>query len=110
MGWGGASKRKGMWMGGAPPLGYDVENRRLVPNEREAKLIRHIFRRFVEPGSGRMLYKELKLDGVMSKVWTTQDGKTRDGKPIDKGLIYKLLNNRTYLGGGRSMLPPEKAG
>src|SRR5574337_1461518 len=93
-----ASKRKGMWMGGVPPLGYDVENRRLVPNEREAKLIRHIFQRFVELGSGTMLVKELKLDGVTSKAWTTQDGKTRDGKPIDKGLIYKLLNNRTYLG------------
>ena len=93
-----ASKRKGMWMGGVPPLGYDVENRRLVPNEREAKLIRHIFQRFVELGSGTMLFKELKLDGVTSKAWTTQDGKTRDGKPIDKGLIYKLLNNRTYLG------------
>ena len=93
-----ASKRKGMWMGGVPPLGYDVENRRLVPNEREAKLIRHIFQRFVELGSGTMLFKELKLDGVTSKAWTTQDGKTRCGKPIDKGLIYKLLNNRTYLG------------
>ena len=87
-----------MWMGGVPPLGYDVENRRLVPNEREAKLIRHIFKRFVELGSGTMLVKELKLDGVTSKAWTTQDGKTREGKPIDKGLIYKLLNNRTYLG------------
>jgi DNA invertase Pin-like site-specific DNA recombinase len=40
-----ASKRKGMWMGGVPPLGYDVENRRLVPNPQEAKLIRHIFTR-----------------------------------------------------------------
>lgn len=93
-----ASKRKGMWMGGVPPLGYDVENRRLVPNEKEAKLIRNIFQRFVELGSGTLLFKELKLDGVTSKAWTTQDGKTREGKPIDKGLIYKLLNNRTYLG------------
>ncbi|WP_297387291.1 recombinase family protein, partial [Acidiferrobacter sp.] len=93
-----ASKRKGMWMGGVPPLGYDVENRRLVPNEREAKLIRHIFQRFVELGSSTALVKELKLDGVMSKAWTTQDGKTCDGRPIDKGHIYKLLNNRTYLG------------
>ena len=93
-----ASKRKGMWMGGVPPLGYDVANRRLVPNEREAKLIRHIFQRFVELGSSTALVKELKLDGVTSKAWTTQDGKTRDGKPIDKGLIYKLLSNRTYLG------------
>jgi site-specific DNA recombinase len=93
-----ASKRKGMWMGGVPPLGYDVENRRLVPNEREAKLIRHIFQRFVELGSSTALVKELKLDGVTSKAWTTQDGKTREGRPIDKGHIYKLLSNRTYLG------------
>ncbi len=93
-----ASKRKGMWMGGVPPLGYDVDNRRLVPNEREAKLIRHIFSRFVELGSGTLLIKELRLDGATSKAWTTQDGKVREGKPIDKSLIYKLLNNRTYLG------------
>ena len=85
-------------MGGVPPLGYDVENRRLVPNEREAKLIRHIFQRFVELGSSTALVKELKLDGVTSKAWTTQDGKTREGRPIDKGHIYKLLSNRTYLG------------
>ena len=91
-------KRKGMWMGGVPPLGYDVENRRLVPNEREAKVVRHIFQRFVELGSSTMLVKELRLDGVTSKAWTTQDGKVREGKPIDKSLIYKLLNNRTYLG------------
>ena len=93
-----ASKRKGMWMGGVPPLGYDVENRRLVPNPQEAKLIRQIFTRFVELGSSTKLVKELKLDGVTSKAWTTQDGKVREGKPIDKGLVYKLLGNRTYLG------------
>ena len=93
-----ASKRKGMWMGGVPPLGYDVENRRLVPNPQEAQLIRHIFTRFVELGSSTKLVKELKLDGVTSKAWTTQDGKVREGKPIDKGLVYKLLGNRTYLG------------
>jgi site-specific DNA recombinase len=93
-----ASKRKGMWMGGVPPLGYDVDNRRLVANEKEARIIRHIFKRFVELGSSTMLVKELRLDGVTSKAWTTQDGRTREGKPIDKSLIYKLLSNRTYLG------------
>lgn len=93
-----ASKRKGMWMGGVPPLGYDVENRRLVASEREAKIIRHIFKRFVELGSSTLLVRELRLDGVTSKAWVTQDGKVRDGKPIDKSLIYKLLGNRTYLG------------
>lgn len=93
-----ASKKKGMWMGGIPPLGYDVENRRLVQNAKEAKLVRHIFQRFVEIGSTTLLVKELRLDGVTSKAWVTQDGKVREGKPIDKSLIYKLLNNRTYLG------------
>ena len=93
-----ASKRKGMWMGGVPPLGYDVKDRRLVPNESEAEIIRHIFTRFVELGSTTKLMKELRMDGVTSKAWTTQDGNVREGKLIDKGLIYKLLGNRTYLG------------
>ena len=93
-----ASKRKGMWMGGVPPIGYDVENRRLVTNEREAKIVSHIFQRFVELGSSTLLVKELRLDGVTSKAWITQNGKVREGKPIDKSLIYKILGNRTYLG------------
>lgn len=63
-----AGKRKGMWMGDAPPPGYDVENRRLTPNEREAKLIRRIFRRFVELDSGAAPVKEPKLDGVTSNA------------------------------------------
>ena len=67
-------------------------------NEKEAKTVRHIFRRFVEIGSSTLLVKELRLDGVTSKAWTTQDGRVRAGKPVDKSLIYKLLNNRTYLG------------
>ncbi len=93
-----ASKKKGMWMGGIPPLGYDVKDRCLVINPKEAKLIRHIFKRFTEIGSTTLMYKELRLDGVTSKSWTTQDGRFRPGKPIDRGLIYKLLNNKTYLG------------
>ncbi|HMY37915.1 MAG TPA: recombinase family protein [Marinagarivorans sp.] len=93
-----ASKRKGMWMGGIPPLGYDVDNRRLVPNPEETKLVQHMFKRFVELGSSTLLVKELALDGVTSKSWQTQEGTFRAGKPMDKGFIYKLLHNRTYLG------------
>ncbi len=93
-----ASKKKGLWMGGIPPLGYDVKDRRLVVNEREAKTVRHIFRRFVQLGSATLLVKELRLDGVTSKSWVTQSGRVREGKPIDKSLIYKMLNNRVYLG------------
>lgn len=93
-----ASKRKGMWMGGIPPIGYDVANRRLVLNPAEAKLVHHIFSRFLELGSSTHLVKELQLIGATSKSWTTQDGKMRVGKPIDKSLIYRLMGNRTYLG------------
>lgn len=93
-----ASKRRGIWMGGIPPLGYDVKDRRLVPNQREAKLVQHIFKRFVELGSTTRLVRELRLEGVTSKAWTTQSGKIREGKLIDKSLIYKMLGNRTCLG------------
>ena len=93
-----ASKKKGLWMGGIPPLGYDVKDRCLVINTQEAKTIRHIFKRFTELGSATTMGKELRLDGVTSKSWTTQDGRKRPGKPIDRGLIYKILHNRTYLG------------
>lgn len=93
-----ASKKKGLWMGGIPPLGYDVKDRCLMVNPAEAKLIHHIFKRFTEVGSTTLMVKELRLEGVTSKSWTTQDGRFRPGKPIDKGMIYKLLHNRTYLG------------
>ena len=93
-----ASKRKGMWMGGVPPIGYDVENRRLVPNGRESKLVRFIFERFLELGSSTKLVKELQQEGATTKSWTTQDGNHRPGKLIDKTSVYQILNNRTYLG------------
>ncbi len=93
-----ASRRKGMWMGGVPPLGYDVVNRKLVVNRPEADLVRLVFRRFLELGSATDLVQELQAAGYQTKSWTTQDGKARQGKPIDKGALYKLLGNRVYLG------------
>jgi len=93
-----ASRRKGMWMGGTPPLGYDVRDRKLVVNEDEAALVRLIFSRFLQLGSATELARELRSAGHRTKSWTTQDGKHRPGKPIDKGAIYKILANRVYLG------------
>ena len=93
-----ASRKKGMWMGGMPPLGYDVVARKLVVNPVEADLIRLIFRRFLDLGSATKLVGELAKAGHRTKSWTTQDGKERQGKAIDKGFLYKLLNNRVYLG------------
>ena len=93
-----ASRRKGMWMGGVPPLGYDVVSRKLVVNEPEANLVRHIFERFLRVGSATLLAKELMAGGHRSKSWTTQHGKVRQGNPITKNFIYTLLSNRIYLG------------
>ena len=93
-----ASRRKGMWMGGVPPLGYDVVARKLVVNEVEADLVRHIFRRFLQVGSATLLVKELNAAGHRTKSWTTQDGKLREGVPFTKNFLYKMLENRVYLG------------
>ena len=93
-----ASRKRGLWMGGIPPLGYDVVNRKLVVNPAEADLVRLIFRRFLELGSATKLVVELTAAGHRTKSWTTQDGNERHGNRIDKGFLYKLLNNRLYLG------------
>jgi DNA invertase Pin-like site-specific DNA recombinase len=83
-----ASRARGMWMGGSVPLGYDVRDRRLVVNEVEATTVRRIFEGFADVGSGMKLTKLLQSEGVT----------TKRGKPINKGDIYKLLNNHTYVG------------
>ncbi|TAN64034.1 MAG: recombinase family protein [Magnetospirillum sp.] len=93
-----ASRKKGMWMGGVPPLGYDVVARKLVVNQPEADLVRHIFDRFLKVGSATLLVKELNAAGHHTKSWTTQDGKARDGAPFTKNFLYKMLENRVYLG------------
>ncbi|KAF0112978.1 MAG: site-specific recombinase [Rhodospirillaceae bacterium] len=85
-----ASRKKSMWMGGVPPLGYDVDNRRLVVNPKEAALIRDIFERFTRIGSATQLVKELRKEGARTK---SQSGKRHEGIPIDKGFLYKLLRN-----------------
>ncbi|MDI3470329.1 MAG: recombinase family protein [Pseudolabrys sp.] len=83
-----ASRSRGMWMGGHPPLGYDVRDRKLVLNEREAATVRMIFERFVRVGSATTLARSLAAEGVL----------TKRGRPIDRGYLYILLNNRTYIG------------
>jgi site-specific DNA recombinase len=83
-----ASRARGMWMGGWAPLGYDIRDRKLLVNEDEAALVRPIFERFVKLGSATQLVGELAREGVRHKR----------GKPIDKGFLYKLFNNRLYLG------------
>ncbi|MER2519778.1 MAG: recombinase family protein [Bdellovibrionales bacterium] len=93
-----ATKRKGMWMGGQPPLGYVTKDKKLVIDEREAELVQLIFERFTVLQSMTLLAKELRDQGHRTKKWITQKGVLRGGNVITKGFLYKLLNNRTYLG------------
>lgn len=93
-----ASKRKGMWMGGVPPLGYDVRNRKLEENPAEAEIVRYIFRRYLELGSATLLIDDLAEKGYKSKSWTSGSGRVRKGQPILKSGLYQILGNPIYIG------------
>jgi len=93
-----ASKAKGMWMGGTPPLGYDPKARALEVNETEAVLVRHIFDRYLALESVGLLWAELNAEGRVSKAWTTTKGRPMGGLPFDRGAISHILKNPTYIG------------
>lgn len=93
-----ASKRKGIWMGGPVPLGYDVIDRKLVVNEIEAQLVRHIMQRYLELGSVKSLISELDRNGYRTKVQQRASGPHKGGCPFRRGTLYHLLSNRIYLG------------
>jgi site-specific DNA recombinase len=93
-----ASKKKGMWMGGVPPLGYRVEDRKLVIIDSEAEIVRSIFCRYAELGSVRLLRAELEAQGSKSKSWTSAAGRVIGGKPFSRGALYLMLRNHTYRG------------
>ena len=93
-----ASKKKGIWMGGLPPLGYDVKDRKLVVNEREAATVRHIYRRYAVLGSVLALKDELDRDGVVSKARVDKYGRKTGAKPLARGALYLMLQNRLYRG------------
>lgn len=93
-----ASKKKGMWMGGNPPLGYDIKDRKLIVNQAEAEQVRHIFRRYAAIGSVRLLAEELSRDKVISKRRTSSKGRTSGGTMLARGALYLMLQNRIYRG------------
>ena len=93
-----ASKKKGMWMGGRVPMGYDLKNRKLVINEAEANAVCHFYQRYLTLGCVSALKAELDAQGVVSKVRTSRTGKTSGGLPYSRGALYELLQNRLYIG------------
>jgi site-specific DNA recombinase len=93
-----ASKRKGLWVGGMAPLGYDTKDRKISVNEAEAERVRIIFRSYLKLGSLNLLMADLRERGILTKVRTLRTGETVGGIPFTRGPLAHLLRNRFYIG------------
>ena len=93
-----ASKKRGMFMGGVPPLGYRVENRQLLVDSQNARITKHIFERYLALGSTIALANELKAQGIKSPVRTSEKGVRYGGAVFSRGAIHQILTNPMYIG------------
>jgi site-specific DNA recombinase len=93
-----ASKKKGLWVGGVIPLGYDVKDKKLIVKEEEAPTVRMIFQRYLTLGSLPALQRELKGRGVVTRVRNLSTGRTIGGRFLTNGPLAYMLRNRVYLG------------
>jgi site-specific DNA recombinase len=93
-----ASKRKGMWMGGVVPMGYRVEDRQLIVEKEDAKIVREIFEAYLSQGCVSKLQIHLQQLAIHSKVRVSKTGRQTGGLPFSRGALYALLQNRLYLG------------
>ncbi|HEX4022168.1 MAG TPA: recombinase family protein [Acidobacteriaceae bacterium] len=93
-----ASKRKGMWMGGVVPLGYDLADRHLVLNPAEADQVQEIYRTYLKLGCVTKLQAYLEQAGVRSKKRMSRTGRASGGASYSRGALYLILHNRIYLG------------
>jgi site-specific DNA recombinase len=93
-----ASKRKGLWVGGMAPLGYDTKDRKITVNDAEADRVRNIFRSYLKLGTLNLLMVDLRNRGIVTKVRTLKTGQTVGGIPFTRGPLAYLLRNRFYVG------------
>lgn len=93
-----ASCKRGMWMGGNIPLGYDAKDRKLLINEKEAKIVRILFQNFAETASITETARELNSLGFTTKTWISNNGKLHKGKRFNKSNVRRILNNHLYIG------------
>ncbi len=93
-----ASKKKGMWMGGVPPMGYDVVDRHLVVNEADAGTIRTLFTLYLEVGTVPALLARLQSEDIRTAARYSAKGKHYGNRPFTRGHLYKLLANPIYIG------------
>jgi hypothetical protein len=94
----GASKRKGLWVGGVVALGYQAKDRKITVVADEAKTVRHIFRRYLDLGSLNLLLTDLRRTGIKTKLRPLSNGRTIGGIPFTRGSLAALLRNRFYIG------------
>jgi DNA invertase Pin-like site-specific DNA recombinase len=93
-----ASKKKGMWMGGNPPIGYEAINKKLIINQDDAKMARRIFERYLALGCVAKLKQEFDFDGITSKQRLSKRGNKMGGKLYSRGALYGILQNPIYIG------------
>jgi DNA invertase Pin-like site-specific DNA recombinase len=93
-----ASKKKGMWMGGTVPLGYDAKERKLTINPEEAKIIAALFDIFIETESVTETARELNRLGFSTKTWISRTGKIQRGKKFNKAAVRRIIENPLYTG------------
>ena len=95
-----AARRKGKWIGGHPVLGYDIDSKggRIIVNPAEAEQVRTLFGLYMAKGSTLPVLQETQKVGLLSKQWTTEDGKVRGGKPFTRGSLHATLTNVLYTG------------
>src|SRR5258707_6579881 len=102
-----ASKRKGLWVGGNLPLGYEMKDGKIAIVEEEAELVRSIFQRYLELGSVNELVRDLKERNIRTRAKRLATGATRGGIRFGRGALYYLLGNHFYIGevAGRGRRP-----
>jgi site-specific DNA recombinase len=93
-----AAKRKGLWMGGTPPIGYTLGDKKLLVDPKQAQVVRNIFRRYTVLKSVARLCRELKAKGYRTKPFASVAGRSSGGKAFSRGHLYRILQNRAYLG------------
>src|SRR6202022_3012074 len=93
-----ASKRKGLWVGGNLPLGYEMKDGKIAIVDEQAELVRSIFRRYLELSGVNELVRDLKQRNIRTKIQHLASGKTRGGIPFGRGALYYLLSNHFYIG------------
>lgn len=93
-----ASKKKGMWMGGFAPVGYNIADKKLVMDPESAPLVQMLFERYHALGCVSALKRELDREGITSRVWSSSTGLQHGGASFSRGILYKILRNPVYIG------------